>query len=160
MRQIGSCRPWVAENPSARFEEDICDPARVAAALLSLLAFPTQHGRMKAASVSGCPDYGDMAATPLNAGDFHLPTIYYHTSVSAGGNVAVARQVHRGNITANFTGGVNANLDAEGRSLYERSPAYTFNPRCWAARPMCFSVGSLTDEPRVPGRRHSQQEHD
>ena len=45
-----------------------------------------------------------MAATPLTPG-FSFANIYYHTSVSAGGNVAFARQVSRGNITANFTGG-------------------------------------------------------
>lgn len=42
-----------------------------------------------------------------------LPLIYYHTSVSAGGNVAFARQVSRGNITVNFSGNINANLDAD-----------------------------------------------
>jgi hypothetical protein len=68
--------------------------------------------------------FGSMAATPLVPG-FSLANIYYHTSVSAGGNVAFARQVNRGNITANFTGGLNANLDAR-VDLYLAAPSYTF----------------------------------
>ena len=68
--------------------------------------------------------FGSLAATPLTPG-FSFANIYYHTSVSAGGNVAFARQVSRGNITANFTGGVNANLDARA-DLYFAIPGYTF----------------------------------
>jgi hypothetical protein len=68
--------------------------------------------------------FGIMAATPLTPG-FSFANIYYHTSVSAGGNVAFARQVSRGNITANFTGGLNANLDARA-DLYLAIPSYTF----------------------------------
>jgi hypothetical protein len=68
--------------------------------------------------------FGSMAATPLVPG-FSFANIYYHTSVSAGGNVAFARQVNRGNITANFTGGLNANLDAK-VDLYLAAPSYTF----------------------------------
>jgi hypothetical protein len=68
--------------------------------------------------------FGSLAATPLVPG-FSFANIYYHTSVSAGGNVAFARQVSRGNITANFTGGLNANLDARA-DLYLAIPSYTF----------------------------------
>ena len=68
--------------------------------------------------------FGSLAATPLTPG-FSLTNIYYHTSVAAGGNVAFARQVNRGNITANFTGGLNANLDASA-DLYLAIPSYTF----------------------------------
>jgi len=68
--------------------------------------------------------FGSLAATPLTPG-FSLANIYYHTSVSAGGNVAFARQVSRGNITANFTGVLNANLDAKA-DLYMAIPSYTF----------------------------------
>src|SRR6187401_3735990 len=55
--------------------------------------------------------FGSLAATPLQPG-FSFTTIYYHTSVSAGGDVAFARQVNRGNITVPFSGNVTANLDA------------------------------------------------
>src|SRR5678816_134326 len=66
--------------------------------------------------------FGSLAATPQQPG-WSLALIYYHTSVSAGGDVAFARQVNRGNITANFTGGVNANLDARA-DLYMAIPGY------------------------------------
>jgi hypothetical protein len=68
--------------------------------------------------------FGSLAATPQQPG-FSLATIYYHTSVSAGGNVAFARQVHRGNITANLTGSVTADLDARA-DLGFAIPGYVF----------------------------------
>src|SRR6266576_2940944 len=39
-------------------------------------------------------------------------SIYYHTSVSAGGNVALAREIEIGRIPANLTATLNANLKA------------------------------------------------
>src|SRR6266849_3332295 len=42
--------------------------------------------------------FGSLAATPQQPG-FTVASIYYHTSVSAGADVAAARQVSRGNIT-------------------------------------------------------------
>lgn len=71
--------------------------------------------------------FGSLAATPLQPG-FSFTTIYYHTSVSAGGDVAFARQVNRGNITANFTGTLNANLDGRA-DLVMAAPSYTFADR-------------------------------
>ncbi|HET8974349.1 MAG TPA: transporter [Pseudolabrys sp.] len=71
--------------------------------------------------------FGSLAATPLQPG-FSFTTIYYHTSVSAGGDVAFARQVNRGNITANFTGSLNANLDGRA-DLVMAAPSYTFADR-------------------------------
>ena len=68
--------------------------------------------------------FGSLAATPQQPG-FSLATIYYHTSVSAGGNVAFAREVHPGNITANLTGSVTANLDARA-DLGVAIPSYVF----------------------------------
>ena len=49
--------------------------------------------------------FGSLAATPQQPG-FAMASIYYHTTVSAGGEVAFARQVSRGNITANLSGNV------------------------------------------------------
>src|SRR3984893_12758808 len=66
--------------------------------------------------------FGSLAATPQQPG-FSFATIYYHTSVSAGGNVAFARQVSRGNITANFNANVSANLDAKA-DLVMAGPSY------------------------------------
>jgi hypothetical protein len=68
--------------------------------------------------------FGSLAATPQQPG-FSFASIYYHTSVSAGGDVAFARQVNRGHITANFSGNVNANLDARA-DLYLGVPQYVF----------------------------------
>jgi len=56
--------------------------------------------------------YGSLAAAPLQPG-WSVATIYYHTSVNAGGDVAFARQVSRGNLKANLTGSLSANLDAD-----------------------------------------------
>jgi hypothetical protein len=55
--------------------------------------------------------FGSLAATPQQPG-WSFATSFYHTSVSAGGDVAFARQVHRGNINVNFTGNLNINLRA------------------------------------------------
>ena len=45
--------------------------------------------------------------------------------VTAGGDVAFARQVNRGNINANFTSNLNANLNAD-VDLVMAVPSYTF----------------------------------
>ena len=68
--------------------------------------------------------FGSLASTPQQPG-WSLATIGYHTSVSAGGNVAFARQVSRGNITANLNGFVNANLKANA-DLGFVIPTYVF----------------------------------
>src|SRR5215471_13304865 len=56
--------------------------------------------------------FGSLAATPQQAG-FSLATIYYHTSVTGGGDVAFARQVSAGNLATNFTGSLNASIRAD-----------------------------------------------
>jgi hypothetical protein len=56
--------------------------------------------------------FGSLAATPQQPG-FSFATIYYHTSVSAGADVAFARQVSRGRLTANFNANLNLNLNAD-----------------------------------------------
>ena len=68
--------------------------------------------------------FGSLAATPQQPG-WSLATIYYHTSVKAGGDVAFARQVPRGQIIANFTGNLNANLKADA-DLGMAIPTYVF----------------------------------
>jgi hypothetical protein len=68
--------------------------------------------------------FGSLAVSPLVPG-FSYASIYYHTSVKAGADVAFARQVRRGNISANFTGGLNINLEAD-VDVYFASPSYTF----------------------------------
>ena len=68
--------------------------------------------------------FGSLAATPQQPG-WSVATIYYHTSVSAGGDVAFARQVTRGRLTANFTGNLAAELDAD-VDLAMLIPSYVF----------------------------------
>jgi hypothetical protein len=52
--------------------------------------------------------FGSLAATPQQPG-WSLATVYYHTSVSAGADVARAREFTLGRVPANLT--VNANLN-------------------------------------------------
>jgi hypothetical protein len=68
--------------------------------------------------------FGSLASTPQQPG-FSLANIYYHTTVSAGGDVAFARQVTLGQITTNFSGSVSANLNAAA-NLYMAIPSYVF----------------------------------
>src|SRR5216683_5388042 len=55
--------------------------------------------------------FGSLAATPQQPG-WSLATIYYHTSVSAGADVARAREFTLGRVPANVTVNANLNLSA------------------------------------------------
>jgi hypothetical protein len=68
--------------------------------------------------------FGSLAASPLVPG-FSYANIGYNTSVSAGADVAFARQVTRGNLAVNFSGNLNANLNADA-TLNVAIPSYTF----------------------------------
>jgi hypothetical protein len=103
---------------------------RLAAAFIFIAAYShTNSARADEGGVSfWVPGFfGSLAATPQQPG-FSLALIYYHTSVSAGGDVAFARQVNRGHITANFNGNVNANIDAK-VDLGLAAPTYVFAER-------------------------------
>src|SRR6516225_9346212 len=60
--------------------------------------------------------FGSLAATPTTPG-WSVTSIYYHDSVSAGGNVALARDFQIRNVplnlTASFAGNVNASVNFE-----------------------------------------------
>lgn len=56
--------------------------------------------------------FGSLAATPQQPG-WSAAAIYYHTSVSAGGEVARAREIEAGRIPANLTATLNAKLNAD-----------------------------------------------
>lgn len=56
--------------------------------------------------------FGSLAATPQQPG-WSAAAIYYHTSVSAGGDVARAREIETGRIPANLTATLNAKLNAD-----------------------------------------------
>ena len=68
--------------------------------------------------------FGSLAATPQQPG-FSLATLYYHTSVTAGADVAAARQVSRGNITANLSANLSGNLNGAA-DLGFAIPTYVF----------------------------------
>ena len=89
--------------------------SRLAAVLLAgSIALLSDHARADEGGVSfWIPGFfGSLAATPQVPG-FTVATMYYHTSVSAGGDVAFARQVPVGRINVPFTGNVNASLQAD-----------------------------------------------
>ncbi len=68
--------------------------------------------------------FGSLAATPQQPG-WSFASIYYHTSVSAGADVAFARQVSAGRLTVPFTGNVSARLNADA-DLGIATPSYVF----------------------------------
>ncbi len=70
--------------------------------------------------------FGSLAATPQQPG-WSLATIYYHTSVSFGADVARAREFTLGRVPANVT--VNANLNLSGNATGNLGfviPSYVF----------------------------------
>jgi hypothetical protein len=68
--------------------------------------------------------FGSLAAAPQQPG-FSLATIYYHTSVSAGGDVALAREIEARRIPVTVTATLNAKLDATG-DIVLFNPNYVF----------------------------------
>jgi hypothetical protein len=68
--------------------------------------------------------YGSLAAAPQQPG-WSLTSFYYHTSVSAGADVARAREFEIGRIPVNLTASVSASLDARA-DLGIVMPLYTF----------------------------------
>ena len=70
--------------------------------------------------------FGSLAAAPQQPG-WSLATVYYHTSVSAGGDVALAREFEIGQVPANITltARLNASVNATG-DLGFVIPTYVF----------------------------------
>jgi len=56
--------------------------------------------------------FGSLAAVPAQAPGWSVTSIYYHDSVSAGGNVALAKEIQIGKIAGSLNGTVNANVNA------------------------------------------------
>src|SRR4051794_5226154 len=68
--------------------------------------------------------FGSLAAAPQVPG-FAFGNLFIHSSIAAGADIAFARQVHRGNIAASFTG--NLDIGIQGKAdLYLAAPTYTF----------------------------------
>src|SRR5262249_39528604 len=68
--------------------------------------------------------FGSLAATPQQPG-WSLATIYYHTSVSAGSYVALAREITTGRIPISLSASLTASLDANA-DLGLVIPTYVF----------------------------------
>ena len=68
--------------------------------------------------------FGSLAAAPLQPG-WTLQTTYYHASVSAGADVARAREITIGRIPLNLNANLSATLDARA-DLGLAIPLYTF----------------------------------
>ena len=56
--------------------------------------------------------FGSLAAVPLTPG-WSLASIYYHTSVSAAGNVAAAKEIEIGRFSPTVNVNLNVNLNAQ-----------------------------------------------
>jgi hypothetical protein len=82
-------------------------------ATATLLALSPEIARADESGVSfWIPGFfGSLAATPTTPG-WSMTSIYYHDQVSAGGDVARAREFQIGNIPANLTATVNARVNA------------------------------------------------
>jgi hypothetical protein len=85
-----------------------------AGAVAALLASPVQIARADEGGVSfWLPGFfGSLAAVPAQATGWSVTSIYWHDSVSAGADVARAREFELGRIPANLTANVSANVNA------------------------------------------------
>lgn len=82
--------------------------------------------------------FGSLAAAPLQPG-LTVSTTFYHTSVSAGGDVALARLISTGRIPAAVVATSNATLDGK-VPLLLFNPTYTFSTPVFGGQ---ASVGVL-----------------
>jgi hypothetical protein len=85
-----------------------------AAAIATFLALPNDAARADEGGVSfWVPGFfGSLAAVPSQAPGWSVTAIYYHTSVSAGADVARAREVTIGRLTGDLNVNVNARVNA------------------------------------------------
>jgi hypothetical protein len=82
--------------------------------------------------------FGSLAATPLQPG-WTTTLTYYHTSVAAGGDVALAREFQVGRVPLNLTANLSANLTAFG-DLGLAIGLYTFKETVLGGQ---FSAGAM-----------------
>jgi len=84
-----------------------------AAALISSFAICTSARADEGGVSFWIPGFfGSLAAVPAQAPGWSVTSIYYRTSVSAGGDVARAREITIGQLPANLKVNVNANINA------------------------------------------------
>lgn len=109
---------------------------RIAAGLLLTLALslPNQVRADEGGVGLWVPGFfGSLAAVPQTPG-FSFANVFIHNPVTAGAEVAFARQVTRGNITANLSG--NLDISLRGRAdLYLAVPTYVFDTTIFGGRP-------------------------
>jgi hypothetical protein len=84
--------------------------------------------------------FGSLAATPQQPG-WSGTMIYYHDSVSAGGNVALAREIQIGQIPANVNATLNANVNAN-VNLGFAAATYTFATPVFGAQASASLLGA------------------
>jgi hypothetical protein len=94
--------------------------------ITALSALPSQTAQADESGVSfWVPgQFGSLAAVPQTPG-WSLGAVYYHTTVSAGGNVAAAREIQIGRFPPTVNVSLNANLNAQADLLF-LAPTYTF----------------------------------
>jgi hypothetical protein len=94
--------------------------------ITALFALPSQTAQADESGVSfWVPgQFGSLAAVPQTPG-WSLGAVYYHTTVSAGGNVAAAREIQIGRFPPTVNVSLNANLNAQADLLF-LAPTYTF----------------------------------
>jgi hypothetical protein len=114
-------------NEEARFSRHL--PGKRSAAIAALAAASVLFSQAALADEGGVSVwlpgfFGSLAASPLQPG-WSLTSIYYHTSVSAGADVAKAREITIGKIPANLNVNLSASLDARA-DLALALPSYTF----------------------------------
>jgi hypothetical protein len=112
-----------------------------AAAIAALLVLPDQAARADEGGISfWIPGFfGSLAATPQQPG-WSITSIYYRTSVSAGGNVARAREITIGRIPTNLTASVDARVNATA-NLGLVAPSYVFETPVLGAQASATLLG-------------------
>ena len=99
-------------------------------AVLALVALITMTPRFALADEGGISywitgQFGSLAAVPLQPG-WSFASVYYHTSLSADGNVSAARQATIGKFNPTVNINLNANLNARADLLF-LAPTYAFS---------------------------------
>src|SRR5262249_23213190 len=116
-----------APGKGIRKRQDMARPRRVLAALFA--AVTVLYSQDLLADEGGVSVwlpgfFGSLAASPLQPG-WSLTSIYYHTTVSAGADVAKAREITIGQIPVNLNANLSASLNARA-DLALALPSYTF----------------------------------
>ncbi len=116
-----------ASQPTARTSRGLPTRAVSTGALAVAFALVSQASFADEGGVSfWIPGFfGSLAATPQQPG-FSMANIYYHTTVSAGADVARAREITIGRIPVNLSANVSANLNVPGADLGLFIPSYVF----------------------------------